>query len=55
MSSDHLLARGLQQDAEDNELELELELENEPDVELSGAVFSPLKRLGSWCLRPRSW
>lgn len=41
------LARGLgQQDDEDNELdlELELELEDEPDVELSGVVFSPLKR-----------
>lgn len=39
------LARGLvQQDDEDNELELELELEDEPDVELSGIVFSPLKR-----------
>uniref|UniRef100_A0A4X1T8F6 C2 domain-containing protein n=1 Tax=Sus scrofa TaxID=9823 RepID=A0A4X1T8F6_PIG len=40
------LARGLgQQDDEDNELdlELELELEDEPDVELSGVVFSPLK------------
>ncbi|EPQ16114.1 Fer-1-like protein 4 [Myotis brandtii] len=38
------LARGLaQQDDEDNELELELELEDEPDVELSGIVFSPLK------------
>ncbi|KAK1337438.1 hypothetical protein QTO34_002065 [Cnephaeus nilssonii] len=36
------LARGLaQQDDEDNELELELE--DEPDVELSGVVFSPLK------------
>lgn len=39
------LAQGLaQQDDEDNELELELELEDEPDVELSGVVFSPLKR-----------
>lgn len=39
------LARGLaQQNDEDNELELELELEEEPDVELSGIVFSPLKR-----------
>uniref|UniRef100_A0A2K6GWG7 C2 domain-containing protein n=1 Tax=Propithecus coquereli TaxID=379532 RepID=A0A2K6GWG7_PROCO len=38
------LARGLgQQDDEENELELELELEDEPDVELSGVVFSPLK------------
>ncbi|KAM5305508.1 LOW QUALITY PROTEIN: fer-1-like protein 4 [Glossophaga mutica] len=39
------LARGLaQQDEEDmNELELELELEDEPDVELSGVMFSPLK------------
>ncbi|XP_054430122.1 fer-1-like protein 4 [Pteronotus mesoamericanus] len=38
------LARGLaQQDEEDNELELELELEDEPDVELSGVVFNPLK------------
>ncbi|XP_036100587.1 fer-1-like protein 4 [Molossus molossus] len=38
------LARGLaQQDDEDNELELELELEDEPDVEFSGIVFSPLK------------
>lgn len=37
------LARGrAQQDDEDNELELELE--DEPDVELSGVVFSPLKR-----------
>lgn len=37
------LARGLaQQDDEDNELELALE--DEPDVELSGIVFSPLKR-----------
>lgn len=37
------LAQGLaQQDDEDNELELELE--DEPDVELSGVVFSPLKR-----------
>lgn len=32
------------QDDEENELELELELEDEPDVELSGVVFSPLKR-----------
>lgn len=39
------LAQGLgQQDDEDNELELELDLEDEPDVELSGVVFSPLKR-----------
>ncbi|KAF5917829.1 hypothetical protein HPG69_009982 [Diceros bicornis minor] len=40
------LAQGLsQQDDEENELELELELEleDEPDVELSGIVFSPLK------------
>ncbi|XP_074203314.1 LOW QUALITY PROTEIN: fer-1-like protein 4 [Camelus bactrianus] len=38
------LARSLgQQDDEDNELELELDLEDEPDVELSGVVFSPLK------------
>nr|XP_023482231.1 fer-1-like protein 4 [Equus caballus] len=38
------LAQGLgQQDDEDNELELELDLEDEPDVELSGVVFSPLK------------
>ena len=37
------LARGVgQQDDEDNELELELE--DEPDMELSGVVFSPLKR-----------
>uniref|UniRef100_A0A671FQ71 C2 domain-containing protein n=1 Tax=Rhinolophus ferrumequinum TaxID=59479 RepID=A0A671FQ71_RHIFE len=37
------LAQGrAQQDGED-ELELELELEDEPDVELSGVVFSPLK------------
>lgn len=37
------LAQGLaQQDDEDNELELELE--DEPDVELSGVVFSHLKR-----------
>lgn len=39
------LARGpARQDDEDNELELELDLEDEPDVELSGVVFSPLKR-----------
>lgn len=39
------LARGAgQQDNEDNELELELKLDDEPDVELSGVVFSPLKR-----------
>lgn len=39
----HRLARGLaQQDDEDNELELELE--DEPDVQLSGVVFSHLKR-----------
>lgn len=39
----HRLAQGLaQQDDEDNELELELE--DEPDVELSGVVFSHLKR-----------
>lgn len=31
------------QDDEENELELELDLE-EPDVEISGVVFSPLKR-----------
>lgn len=38
------LAQGrAQQDGED-ELELELELEDEPDVELSSVVFSPLKR-----------
>ncbi|XP_069907996.1 fer-1-like protein 4 [Oryctolagus cuniculus] len=40
------LARSLgQHDDEDTELalELELELEDEPDVELSGVVFSPLK------------
>ncbi|KAF4023595.1 hypothetical protein G4228_015468 [Cervus hanglu yarkandensis] len=38
------LARGAgQQDNEDNELELELKLDDEPDVELSGVVFSPLK------------
>lgn len=38
----HRLARGLgQQDEED---ELELELEDDPDVELSGVVFSHLKR-----------
>ncbi|KAF3824842.1 hypothetical protein GH733_010176 [Mirounga leonina] len=38
----HRLARGVaQQDDEDNELELELE--DEPDVELSGVVFSHLK------------
>ncbi|KAM4841899.1 LOW QUALITY PROTEIN: fer-1-like protein 4 [Thomomys bottae] len=38
------LARSLgAQDDEENELELELELEDEPDVELSGVVFSPLK------------
>ncbi|XP_048205354.1 fer-1-like protein 4 [Perognathus longimembris pacificus] len=38
------LARSLgTQDDEENELELELELEDEPDVELSGVVFSPLK------------
>lgn len=41
----HRLARGLaQQDDEDNELELELELDDEPDVELSGVVFSHLRR-----------
>lgn len=39
------LAQGLaQQDDEDNELELALALEDEPNVELSGIVFSPLKR-----------
>uniref|UniRef100_A0A2K5QBB5 C2 domain-containing protein n=1 Tax=Cebus imitator TaxID=2715852 RepID=A0A2K5QBB5_CEBIM len=40
------LARSLgRQDDEENELELELEqdLEDEPDMELSGVVFSPLK------------
>nr|XP_055228325.1 fer-1-like protein 4-like isoform X1 [Gorilla gorilla gorilla] len=40
------LARSLgQQDDEENELELELEqdLDDEPDVELSGVMFSPLK------------
>ncbi|XP_054398188.1 fer-1-like protein 4 isoform X10 [Pongo abelii] len=40
------LARSLgQQDDEENELELELEqdLDDEPDVELSGLMFSPLK------------
>nr|KAF6422355.1 hypothetical protein HJG63_005082 [Rousettus aegyptiacus] len=43
----HRLAQGLaHQDDEDNELELDLELEDEPDEELSGVVFSPLKRLG---------
>lgn len=41
----HRLAQGLaHQDDEDNELELDLELEDEPDEELSGVVFSPLKR-----------
>ncbi|PNI27909.1 FER1L4 isoform 8, partial [Pan troglodytes] len=43
------LARSLgQQDNEENELELELEqdLDDEPDVELSGVMFSPLKRSG---------
>nr|XP_045013191.1 fer-1-like protein 4 [Jaculus jaculus] len=42
----HRLARSLAaRDDEENELELELELEleDEPDVELSGVVFSPLK------------
>lgn len=39
------LARSLGiQDDEENELELDLELEDEPDVEISGVVFSPLKR-----------
>jgi hypothetical protein len=39
------LARSLgTQDDEENELELEPELEEEPDVEISGVVFSPLKR-----------
>lgn len=41
------LARGAgQQDDEADklELEVELELDDEPDVELSGVVFSPLKR-----------
>ncbi|CAD7669432.1 unnamed protein product [Nyctereutes procyonoides] len=37
----HRLARGLAQ--QDDEDELELELEDEPDVELSGVVFSHLK------------
>ena len=37
------LAQGAgQQDDEDDELALELD--DEPDVELSGVVFSPLKR-----------
>ncbi|KAL6046825.1 hypothetical protein STEG23_005098 [Scotinomys teguina] len=31
---------------DDEENELELELEDEPDVEISGVVFSPLKSLG---------
>ncbi|VFV17009.1 fer-1-like protein 4-like [Lynx pardinus] len=40
----HRLVRGLaQQDNEDGELELELDLEDEPDVELSGVVFSHLR------------
>ncbi|XP_058541406.1 fer-1-like protein 4 [Neofelis nebulosa] len=40
----HRLVRGLaQQDNEDGELELEMELEDEPDVELSGVVFSHLR------------
>lgn len=39
------LARSLgTQDDVENELELEPELEDEPDVEISGVVFSPLKR-----------
>ena len=41
------LARGAgQQDNEADklELEVELELDDEPDVELSGVVFNPLKR-----------
>lgn len=38
------LAQGLAQQDDEDELELELELEDEPDVELSGVVFSPLKR-----------
>lgn len=39
------LARSLgTQDDGENELELEPELEDEPDVEISGVVFSPLKR-----------
>lgn len=39
------LARSLgTQDDGENELELELEGEDEPDVEISGVVFSPLKR-----------
>ncbi|XP_021496224.1 fer-1-like protein 4 isoform X1 [Meriones unguiculatus] len=38
------LARSLgAQDDEESELELELGLEDEPDVEISGVVFSPLK------------
>ena len=40
----HRLARGLAQQDDEDELELELELEDEPDVELSGVVFSHLKR-----------
>ncbi|XP_038313486.1 fer-1-like protein 4 isoform X1 [Canis lupus familiaris] len=39
----HRLARGLAQQDDEDELELELELEDEPDVELSGVVFSHLK------------
>ncbi|XP_077026342.1 fer-1-like protein 4 isoform X2 [Tamandua tetradactyla] len=39
------LAGGLgQKDSEENELDLELELDEESDEELSGVVFSPLKR-----------
>lgn len=39
------LARSLgAQDDEESELELELGLEDEPDVEISGVVFSTLKR-----------
>lgn len=41
------LARSLgPQDDDENELDLDLDLdlEDEPDVELSGVVFSPLKR-----------
>ncbi|XP_008838974.1 fer-1-like protein 4 [Nannospalax galili] len=46
VSLGHRLARSLgTQDDEENELglELDLDLEDEPDVELSGVVFSPLK------------
>lgn len=45
MALGHKLARSLgTQDDVENELELEPELEDEPDVEISGVVFSPLKR-----------